>query len=162
MTAVLAQSHFDQRAAHECVRRVCGDDSPQVEPSSVLVVDDDPDMRMCFKHLFRMSSLSRYQVEMADSANQAMAMIATRCHDLAILDYKLVDGTAAELVSMWRDFGYEMPFLCVSGYPDVEQEMLAMGASSFIPKAELTCDNLARAIRQTLDRYWTLRARLAR
>lgn len=159
---MLAQSHFAQRAAHECVRRVWGDDSPQVEPSSVLVVDDDESMRMCFKHLFRMPSLSRHQVEMADSANQAMAMIATRCYDVVLVDFRLDNGTAIDLVKTWREYNYEIPFICISGYPHAEGEMRAIGASGFILKTELTPAKIAQELRRALEGFWTAKARSPR
>lgn len=159
MTTALSHSHFLSRAAHECERRVFGDTSEKVEPASVLVVEDEYDMRLCFTHLFRLPALRSCQVEMAESVGQAMAMIATRCYDLAVLDYRLDGGTAADLVRMWREHSYELPFLCVSGYYDVEKEMRALGASGFINKSELTGDALAREIRRALDSYWTARAR---
>ncbi len=159
MTATISHTHFVSRAEHECVRRVFGDQSEAVPPCSVLVVEDDEDMRLCFKHLFRLPGLQNIRMEQADSVNQAMALIAMQCRDIAILDYRLGDGTAAELVRQWRDFGYEIPFLVVSGFYDVEQEMRELGATGFIHKSELTAESMAKAIRRTLDSYWTARAR---
>lgn len=159
MTAALSSTHFLTRAAHECERRMFGDACETVPQSSVLVVEDNADMRVCFRHLFRMHALISLSVEMADSKEQAMAMIVTRCYDMAVLDFQLGSSTATDLVRTWREYDYELPFVVVSGYPDVEQEAMAIGASGFIHKTELTPDNLARSIRKALDNYWTVRAR---
>lgn len=157
MTACLAQTHFMHRAGQHALRQIFGEQS--VEPCRLLIVEDDADVRMCFAHLFRLPTLAHCSISFADSVNQACAMMVANCFDLCILDYRLADGTAADLVKWMAEFGYELPFVMVSGYDDTEQEMRNLGAVAFIRKAELTHEELARTIRIALGDYWRQRAK---
>lgn len=157
MTACLAQNHFAHRAGQQALRAIFGEDA--IEPCRVLVVEDDKAVCLSFSCLFKLPTLAHCSIEFADSVNQASAMLATRCYDLCILDYRLPDGTAADLVKWMGEYGYEIPFVMVSGYEDTEQEMQNLGAVAFIHKADLSHEQLAQTIRLALRNYWRLRSR---
>lgn len=146
------QTRFIDRAGAQILRCIYGDGAETPAPRyRVLVVDDEPEMLTVFKHLFRTPQLSHCDVKTADCVNQAMALIAANCFDLAILDYRLGRSeTAAELVCQWRSFGYELPFVCVSGYPDAELASRALGAVDFLPKSDITPERLAQVVRRAV------------
>lgn len=155
MTECIARTHFIERAGNEVKRLLFGDESDPVRKCRVLVVEDCPDVQACFALLFRQPSLSHVSASYADSVNQALAMMATDCYDLLILDYQLDDGTAEDMVKLMETYGYELPFIGVSGYNDTELKMRGMGAVAFISKSDLTPDALARAIRAALSGFWS-------
>ncbi len=149
----LAQTHFVNRAGAQALRYLYGDEAatPAAPRYRVLVVDDEPDMLVTFKHLFRTPALAHCSVQTADSVNQALALIVADCFDLAVLDYRLgAQETAAELVKAWRGVGYELPFICVSGYPDAEPIARELGAVDFVAKSDITPERLAKVIRRAV------------
>lgn len=151
----LASTHFFERGLKQALRVVSGSDCVEA-PCRVLFVDDEPEMRRTMESLFRHSeALRSYPLTVADSLNQAMALVVSNCFDIAILDYRLsCNETAADLVSVWRDHGYELPFICLSGYSGMEIEMRNIGASAFIHKSDLTPEVLALQIRIALGVFW--------
>lgn len=147
----LAQTHFIDRAGAQILRCLYGDAPETKAPNyRILIVDDDEGTLLALRKLFSSKHLSHCIVHTAESANQAMALIATHCFDLAIIDYRLGSGTAMELVNMWRDHGYQLPFICISGFPDVEREVDSMGASGFLPKSDITPERMAEFIRRAV------------
>jgi len=132
----------------------------ELEPSqrvSVLIVEDDPGCRELFRFLFKAPQLAaRFTVEFAESVNQAMTLIVHRVFDLCVLDYTLPDGTAADLVRMWRGYGYEVPFICIRGDTARDCEMQELGALSFMLKGDSgMLDIWERTMRYALHNYWT-------
>lgn len=156
MTALIAKSHFRRRAGAEAVRELAG-----CKKVSVLVVEDDHGCRQSYEAVFRHPMLANCSVQFADSVNEAMALIATNVFDLCLLDYQLGSHTGSDLVREWRDFGYDMPFVCVSAHsdPEVDAEMQRLGAIGFVEKSEsLNPVALERTIRYALSNYWRQRA----
>lgn len=163
MTAQTVNTHFMHRASTEIKRQLFGEfregeESETGERISVLVVEDETSMRLAYAHLFRDRELRHCNIEFADSVNQAMALIATRCFDVAILDYRLGDGTSADLVRWWREYGYDLPFICVSGYLESDATTTRLGSVGFIHKADLNAEQLARIIRVAIGEFWRKRA----
>lgn len=151
-----AHTQFMNRAGNAIMAHLAGSQTKRI-----LLVDDEPEILVTFRHLFRMAQLADCRLDTAESVNQAMAMVATNCYDLCILDYRLGDGTAADLVKLWRDYGYEIPFMCISGYPDVDREMRALGSVAFVCKGDMDAATLADGIRLALGDFWKRRQLLA-
>lgn len=149
-----AGTHFMERITRHVER--CLEMPDREEPRCrILFVDDERDVQVAFKALFKCKALSHCSVEFADSLNQAMAMIATRTYDLLILDYAFPEGLASQLVHDFRSYGYDIPFLCISGHDEAEVPMKELGASGFLTKIDASIPaNLSRAINNSLDRYW--------
>lgn len=148
----VGRTNFMQRLDREVARVM---ELSSVEKVRILIVEDDEGCRNAFKAIFNDSRLSRCAVEFAESVNEAMALIATRVFDLLVLDYKLADGTAADLVRQWRQFGYEVPFVCVSGDETRDEEMQQLGALNFISRECASEPSaLERVIRYALHNYW--------
>lgn len=156
MTVQLAKSHFIQRAGSEAVRELSG-----CNKVSVLVVEDDGGCRECYQAIFRHPLLAGCTLHIAESVNEAMALIVMNCFDLCLLDYQLNRRTGAELVKTWREYGYDLPFVCVSGFddPEIDAEMQRLGAVGFVNKMQtMNPPALERTIRYALANYWRQRA----
>lgn len=152
--ASLSSTHFMQRVGRE-VERAVGVCRPEQPRYRILFVDDEAEVRLTFKVLFRHRAFANLSVDFAESVNQAMAMIVANTYDLLILDYRLPDGTAETLVATFREHGYDVPFLCVSGYEDSEDAMLRLGASGFLSKLDASNPAvLAQSIERAVGTYW--------
>jgi len=152
--ATLSGTHFMQRLGREVERTVC---APSItEPRyRILFVDDEAEVRLTFKVLFRHRLFEQYSVDFAESVNQAMAMIVANTYDLLILDYRLPDGTAGTLVQNFREHGYDVPFLCISAYDDATDAADRMGASGCLAKLDATNPAvLAQSVERAVGGYW--------
>lgn len=148
-------TQFIRRVANELKREICGGST------SVLVVDDDEGCVKAFKAIFHQPSLAGCDVEFADSVNQGMALVVSRCFDFAILDYKLPDGTAGDLVRQWQEHGYELPFVVITGHGANEErkEMQALGALAFMEKSDdMNSAAVSRLLYSSLNTYWRSRS----
>lgn len=155
LSHVMVGTHFMQRLSTAVEREIC---PPSARSKArILFVEDDYDCRIAFSAVFRDAELQSYTVEFAESVNQAMALIATRVYDAAILDYQLPDGTAKELVETWREYGYELPFVVVSGF-SVAREAKEIGASGFIEKMD-ACNpkSLSKILEGAMSSFWRRR-----
>src|SRR5947209_6680976 len=106
---------------------------PGLTPLRVLVVDDDPDTRA---NLCDILELDGHRVETAGTA----AEVLRRDHwsDLAavLLDRRLPDGSAEELLPRLRQLAPGAAVLIVTGYADLEGAIAALrqGAADYILK----------------------------
>jgi two-component system sensor kinase FixL len=114
----------------------------------ILVIDDDPDTRA---NLSDILELDNYQVETA--ATMAAALTHTDWGRFAaiILDRKLPDGTAEELLPRLRQLAPQVAVIIVTGYADLDGAIAAirLGAADYILKpinAELLRSRLAGVV----------------
>src|SRR5439155_18620258 len=109
-----------------------GDFMP-VFPLHVLVIDDDADTRV---NLTDVLELDEYQVETAGAAAEALARHSWDQLAAIILDRKLPDGTAGELLPRLRLLAPQAAVIIVTGYADVQGAVAALrlGAADYILK----------------------------
>lgn len=118
------------------------------EPSTVYVVDDDPDMRKSLKRLM-------------DSVNQPVREFATAQEFLdaydpdspgcLVLDVRMPGMSGVELQKALASKGFPIPVILVTGHADVAMAVEAMkrGAIDFIEKpfrAQELLDSIQRAL----------------
>ena len=89
-------------------------DSPT---ASVLLVDDESSIRESLRMILEYEG---YQVDEAGSGPQALARIADKAPDAVILDVKMPEMDGLAVLSAFRERGYEMPVLIISGHGDVK------------------------------------------
>ncbi|MDQ3245636.1 MAG: PAS domain-containing protein [Pseudomonadota bacterium] len=91
------------------------DHQPALE--SILVVDDDPDVRS-----FIAASLEEegYRVRQASDGQEALDAIASEPSELVILDFIMPGLSGAEVASKIRETRPDQPILFVSGYSETE------------------------------------------
>lgn len=99
----------------------------------VLVVDDDPDTR---SNLCDILELDHYQVETAGSVAEVLQRASWDRISAILLDRRLPDGNALELLPRLRQWVPEASILIVTGYADLQDAIAALqqGAVDYILK----------------------------
>src|SRR4030042_2443318 len=98
----------------------------------MLVVEDDDADYFAFKRFVKIEGLS-YDYARVSSVAQAKEVLSTEAFDIALLDYRLSDGTAFDICKYVPD---STPFVIVTGRGDEEIAVQAMkaGASDYLIK----------------------------
>src|SRR5947209_2674303 len=102
-------------------------------PLRILVIEDDADTRANLRDILE---LDDHQVELAGSAAEAFRRDDWSSIAAVILDRKLPDATADELLPRLRMAAPDAAVLVVTGYADLEGAILALreGATDYILK----------------------------
>ncbi len=101
---------------------------------TVLVVDDEPDIRNLLQEILEDEG---YAVSAADSASAAQQCIEEQTPDLVLLDIWMPDTDGISLLKSWRQSGdLKFPVIMISGHGTVETAVEATrhGAVDFIEK----------------------------
>ena len=101
---------------------------------SVLVVDDEPDIRHLLQEILEDEG---YAVAVAESAAAAQSFIDEQTPDLVLLDIWMPDTDGISLLKAWRQSGdLQFPVIMISGHGTVETAVEATrhGAVDFIEK----------------------------
>src|SRR6476659_332069 len=101
--------------------------------ASVLIVDDESAIRESLRMILEYEG---YRVDEAGGGSQALAKVGERQPDAVLLDIKMPDMDGLELLRAFRERGYEMPVLMISGHADVATavEATRRGAYDFFEK----------------------------
>jgi signal transduction histidine kinase len=104
-----------------------------LSPVRVLVIDDEADARA---NLCDILELDGYQVETADSAAEALRRESWPDLTAIVLDRKLPDGSAEELLPQLKQLAPQAAVLIVTGYSDLEGAIAALreGAADYLLK----------------------------
>ncbi len=123
----------------------------------VLVVDDEPGMRAGVERAMRRFAVRLedingeigFETRAAESAEQALEMIAERAPDILLLDYKLPGMTGLEMLDRLGDRRDEMLTVMITAYASLETAVSATkrGAYDFLAKP-FTPDELKAAVRK--------------
>ncbi len=102
-------------------------------PFIVLVIDDDADTRQNLRDILE---LDGYHVESAGTAAEALSRTDWGRYGAVLLDRKLPDGTAEEVLPQLRRLAPDAPVTIITGSADVEATIAAfrLGASDYILK----------------------------
>ena len=100
---------------------------------SILVVDDDPDIRLVCRD--RLEHLG-YVVHCAASGEHAIAVLSTHDIDAMVLDLHLPGLEGAEVLQLTREQGLTLPILLISAsHSGLATKLVgANGAQDFLPK----------------------------
>ena len=93
---------------------------------NILIVDDDEFLTDTFKLLLEDSG---FNVETAQTANQALLKASQQDFDLAILDYKLPDINGADLRKRLKERNSEMSVVLLTGQVEILEEGEIAGIS---------------------------------
>ena len=106
----------------------------------ILVVDDEPDVEMLFRQLFRRDlSASRFTMEFAQSAPAALQRIADATGVSLILilsDINMPGMSGLELLPKAKAMRPDVPVIMITAYGDAETKRKALegGADAFMTK----------------------------
>ncbi len=102
-------------------------------PLHVLVIDDDADTRANLRDILEMDG---YRVETAGSARESLARESWSSISAVLLDRKLPDSSAEELLPRLKQLAPDAAIVIVTGYADLEGAITALrqGAADYITK----------------------------
>ncbi|MCG8462533.1 MAG: sigma-54 dependent transcriptional regulator, partial [Holophagales bacterium] len=95
-----------------------------------------------------------YQVDEAAGGKQALARVAESAPDAVLLDIKMPEMDGLGVLTAFRERGYGMPVLIISGHGDVDTALEATrrGAYDFFEKP-LQRDRVLLSVRNAIDGY---------
>jgi PAS domain S-box-containing protein len=103
------------------------------KPCSILVVEDDEGLsRLIMKSLKN----TGFDVEVVYNGAQAVDWVVNNPVDLMMLDYKLPDMSAKQIVDALKEQKIKIPFIIMTGHGDekIAVEMMKTGAKDYIVK----------------------------
>jgi DNA-binding NtrC family response regulator len=117
---------------------------------SILVVDDDTELR---KVLSSILSEEGYSVETVENGEQAIRVSEKKRFDLALIDIKLPDMEGTELLQRLKAKQPHIVMIIVTGFPTIENAMGAVnkGADGYILKP-FEIGKLLQAVRKHLNK----------
>lgn len=123
-------------------------------PIRVLLIEDDEDDYIIARDLLGEIEGVVYALEWVQSASEALGRLATRTHDVYLIDYRLGDRTGLDLLKEALALGVKAPMILLTGQGEAEVDIAAMraGAADFLIKGDITAQSLERAIRYSLQR----------
>jgi DNA-binding NtrC family response regulator len=104
-----------------------------MRPGKILVVDDDPEVRMATRDFL---SSKGYEVTVAEGGREALRLLATSPADVVLLDVAMPDMDGMETLKRIVTAHPDMPVIMVTANADIAttSKLLAMGAVDYIPK----------------------------
>jgi len=99
----------------------------------ILVVDDEPAVRFGIRHFLEAHGM---EVLEAEDCRAARELFRSSRPDLVLLDYRLGDGTALELLPEMRAVDPSIPVLVLTANVsiDIAIQVIKLGAEHFLPK----------------------------
>lgn len=100
---------------------------------SILIVDDDPGARFAVREFME---LQGYATDEAENCLEAVDRFRAHRPDIVILDYRLPDGNALELLPRLRAIDPDTPLIILTGHGTIDLAVTAIkeGAEQFLTK----------------------------
>ena len=104
-----------------------------MRPGKILVVDDDPEVRMATREFL---SSKGYDVAVAEGGREALGMLAVSPPDVVLLDVAMPDMDGMETLRRIVATHPAMPVIMVTANADIEitSKVLQLGAADYVPK----------------------------
>ena len=101
--------------------------------NKVLVVDDEPGVRFGIRDFLEQQG---YEIEEAESCDDAQHLFRTSRPDIVIADYMLPDGTALDLLPRLKEIDSDIPLLVLTAHGSINLAVRAIkeGAEQFLTK----------------------------
>ena len=103
-------------------------------PPRILIVDDEPSVRFGMRDFLESAG---YEIEQADSLKSAREALGTVPIDVAVVDYRLPDGDALDLLREMRAYDLAaVPFIVLTAHGSIDLAVQAIkeGAEHFLTK----------------------------
>ncbi len=117
--------------------------------ASVLVIDDDPDVRR-----FLVDSLESlgYRVQAAEDGPSALAALERERPDVMVVDFAMPGMTGAEVARLARERLPDLPIVFASGYSDTAAIERVLGAGTAVLRKPFRVADLQEAVADALAR----------
>jgi DNA-binding NtrC family response regulator len=104
-----------------------------VAKNRILIVDDEPAVRFGIRDFLE---LQGYEVDEAETCQEARQLFGNSRPDIVIADYILPDGTALDLLPRLKEIDSEIPLLVLTGHGSIDLAVKAIkeGAEQFLTK----------------------------
>jgi DNA-binding NtrC family response regulator len=104
-----------------------------MRPGKILVVDDDPEVRMATRDFL---SSKGYEVAVAEGGREALRLLAASPADVVLLDVAMPDMDGMETLKRIVSAHPDMPVIMVTANADIEitSKVLQLGAADYVPK----------------------------
>jgi len=101
--------------------------------NKVLVVDDESAVRFGIRDFLEQQG---YEIDDADSCQEAQHLFRTSRPDIVIADYMLPDGTALDLIPRLKEIDPDIPLLVLTAHGSIDLAVRAIkeGAEQFLTK----------------------------
>jgi DNA-binding NtrC family response regulator len=104
-----------------------------MRPGKILVVDDDPEVRMATRDFLASKG---YEVAVAEGGREALRMLDASRADVVLLDVAMPDMDGMETLKRIVAAHPAMPVIMVTANADIEitSKVLQLGAADYVPK----------------------------
>ena len=118
---------------------------------SLLIVDDEPNVRLVFRTALESSD---YSVATAEDGETALRWLKASPADLVLLDLSMPGMDGMDVLKRLRDEGNNVPVVIITAHGSVPNAVQAMklGAIDFLAKP-LTPEELRRVVADVLQRH---------
>jgi DNA-binding response OmpR family regulator len=104
-----------------------------MRPGKILVVDDDPEVRMATRDFL---SSKGYEVSVAEGGREALRQLDASPADVVLLDVAMPDMDGMETLKRIVSGHPNVPVIMVTANADIEitSKVLQLGAADYVPK----------------------------
>ena len=101
--------------------------------SRILIVDDEPDMRLAVRNVLK---LRGYEVSEAGDGPSALEMARAERPDLVLLDLRLPGMDGIEVLAGLKKIDETVPVVMITGYGHIQSavDVMKLGASEYLQK----------------------------
>ena len=103
-------------------------DSDRAKNSTVLLVDDEPDILELLELALHKMGL---EVDKAGNVREALAKLAARRYDLCLTDMRLPDGDGLQVVQHIAQHNLDVPVAVITAHGNMENAVTALKAGAF-------------------------------
>ena len=98
----------------------------------ILIVEDNEVVQDILRQFFG----TRYKVQVASNASQALSIIVRGTPDVVLLDIKMPGLDGISFLKSLREMGVAVPIFVMTGYDSLQvaQDALNAGANGYLPK----------------------------
>lgn len=120
----------------------------------ILLIDDDADDALLFRHAVKKIPDGNFVVEWVDDFQTGRTKIAENTHDVYVIDYQLGAENGTQLLREFDVVQREQPFIMLTGAADGtrEKEAMKLGAADYLIKGAFDEQLLSRVIRYSIQR----------
>jgi DNA-binding NtrC family response regulator len=123
-------------------------------PLQILIVDDEPDIRISTSEVLREAGAGLVTADAVGTLRDALERVAAGVYSAALLDLTLPDARGTEAVRRFQSERPELPVVVFSGNKDadVATECMRLGAEDYVVKGDDPAELLER-IRHAVVRH---------